>query len=71
MSIQDDVTVSGSCIVLTILKNPRLARVYKPEEVGELIEALAYAAERALDNRRLAYRPVLDTTSVQKSSNKG
>lgn len=71
MSVRDDVSVSGSCIVLTVLKNPRLARVYKPEEVGDLIEALAYAAERALDNRRLAYRPVLDTAPVQKNNKTG
>lgn len=51
MSVKDDVSVSGTCVVLKVLNNPRLARIYKPEEVGELIEALAEAAEKALDNR--------------------
>lgn len=51
MSIKDDVSVSNTHVVLQVLKHPKIARVYKPEEVGELIEALVDAAEQALDNR--------------------
>lgn len=51
MAIKDDVTSSGSNIVLTVLNNPKLARVYSPEEVADLIEALAAAANEALDHR--------------------